>query len=484
VVRQRSRAWAAGRGRFVVTGAAAAMALALPLVGCGDDDSRGPAAGSDTAAADAATTTTDAGAVATTTATEATDPTGGSSTTTATEATTGSTATSDGGAATATVVPGGGPVEACPATGLSGGFDYGPSFVALDGETGDRAWHVCWDVPGNFVVVGVSGSLVLVVAAHFDGGTEAAALDAATGAQVWHRDAGAGGFGTSAVTDGAVVYLSDQISATWALDAATGDELWRVDVAGQLALGTGHLVATERAGPRALQVHDLDPRSGELRWTTTVEGGVERAHTVAGAVLVTTADAVFRNYAVAALDADGRTVWTAPIGADPVGSELVAVAEHANGDGDGIVLVHDPERPSELVALVPRQGGELWRVDGVRPRAAGGGFGLLVEDGRVLAHDAFPGGAPSVWVDLYTGERTPLSGPAGDDSQIFDVTSELAVTGGLEVGVVELTTGVERWRSAVRPVSVANGYPVGAAVVEEGAAAGTVVVAMSNESGA
>ncbi|MGC3998361.1 MAG: PQQ-binding-like beta-propeller repeat protein [Anaeromyxobacter sp.] len=145
---------------------------------------------------------------------------------------------------------------------------------ALDAKTGTWLWnHRREGKASGFSIHGISTPVVTggrVYTSYSDG--YVAALDAAGGQVVWERQVAPAGDYIDVdglATDGRRLYAAAYSGAVLALDLDSGSPLWahRTQGASRVVVAGALLVAVT-----ATQVHGLDLKTGELRWTQPFEG--------------------------------------------------------------------------------------------------------------------------------------------------------------------------------------------------------------------
>ncbi len=127
---------------------------------------------------------------------------------------------------------------------------------------------------------------------------------------------------------------------------------------------------TKAAAEHRWVVHDIDFKSGKTRWTRELQIGTPSIlrhlkNSFASETPVTDGERVYVYFGsiglLAALDMNGRTVWTKEFGAYN-GPQEFAPAASPILHKDRIYIVNDNTTESFLVALDKKTGGQIWKV--------------------------------------------------------------------------------------------------------------------------
>ena len=126
-------------------------------------------------------------------------------------------------------------------------------------------------------------------------------------------------------------------------------------------------------------VYDVDFRTGKVRWTRELRAGYPPLlrhikNSYASETAVTDGERIYVYFGaiglVAALDLEGRVVWTADVGAFNTSTEL-GPASSPLLYKDRLYILNDNTTQSFLVAFDKRTGKEMWRVNRAKAPASG-----------------------------------------------------------------------------------------------------------------
>jgi outer membrane protein assembly factor BamB len=196
-------------------------------------------------------------------------------------------------------------------------------------------WHATLDHPLVDSARSVADDLVLVWGRdRCDGAAHLVAGDAGSGEERWSvGPVDADGPAEVRTTGDVVVGADGADIVAWEL--TTGEERWRTRGAGdadvQIAADGGGVVATATDAPGSpARVSDLDPTTGEARWSVTLEGGRQVIDVAVTAQLVlvrtwgSTRPGELPTTEVEALDrSDGTRRWRSAVGISEIASPLV-----------------------------------------------------------------------------------------------------------------------------------------------------------------
>jgi len=295
-----------------------------------------------------------------------------------------------------------------------------PLLVAFDGQTGKQQWQRRGDHAGHFSVLGATSDGVIVMhgrCLEFDrdyesGDSSLVAFDAKTGREQWHvPDVTAIGsteaeYIVPAVLAGSwslIPVLSADRQKVRALDPRTGRQRWRVPSLGlvPVAQRDDFVVLASRGDVGPMRIAVLAAKSGELRWSSTIDQS-SVAHITAGSDAVV----VIGRGSAAAQDAvtmhvldvvDGTTTLTAPV--VPPSSNGFVIA------GDAAILAQGSAEPLSgssswhTFAYSLTTGTQLWDAPGWlwvvgrvgRSPAVFGATSFVSSAGRAAAVDAHTG---------------------------------------------------------------------------------------------
>jgi eukaryotic-like serine/threonine-protein kinase len=311
-----------------------------------------------------------------------------------------------------------------------------------------EAWTEAVALGGPVTGPAVARSALVVVAAR-----GVMALDPATGEPLWEMDRTEGPAGPPAIAGDLVVHASGSGSSTAvvARGLEDGNEAWRAfvdaDVPGGLVVADGLVYATTTAG----EVVALEADTGEERWRSEVEGGLEATPAVvedlvlvAGEVRQTGVVTVF------ALDAatGGRPQWRF----STPGPALPASAPASDGERAFVATSEGVLRALDLDG-----GGQVWTAEiraAVSSRQVPAASSPLVVADRLHLYGLGPGDGEERWTFLLADLRAL---PGGRQNTLSP--SSPAVLGGAAVigdtsgvlSAIDLDTGRLVWRSDLSP---------------------------------
>ncbi|UYQ66603.1 protein kinase domain-containing protein [Streptomyces peucetius] len=238
----------------------------------------------------------------------------------------------------------------------------------------------------------LAGGLLHVVtpgAGHYE------ALDPRTGEPRWDLDVPAY---ATVLTVGDTVLLVNDAGLVRAVDAATGEERWRKRHGGPGAHWVSHpggdgpaIAAAPSPDGTSTRISAVDPRGGELLWSTRLAGSLTPVELWDGSLYLLSAGTDGFTRAVVTLDTTthGRPVRRVPltVPADQAQATVSGQVVYIAAAGGSLTAV-DTARPAGSA-----QDAELWRLEtGVahlsRPVAGAGAVFLSAADGRLLAVDA------------------------------------------------------------------------------------------------
>ena len=125
------------------------------------------------------------------------------------------------------------------------------------------------------------------------------------------------------------------------------------------------------AGPQRWIVYDIEFKTGKVRWQRELKNGLPPLlrhvkNSYASETVVTDGERVYVYFGmlglVAALDFDGKVVWTKELGAFNTQVELGTGASPVLYK-DRLIIVHDNTTQSYIIAFDKRSGKELWKTN-------------------------------------------------------------------------------------------------------------------------
>ena len=268
-------------------------------------------------------------------------------------------------------------------------FGVGPTFYALDAQTGQELWKIqskTWfygaSLANHFVYVGNDDGYFY-------------AFNPKTGEEIWKSPLAGAGWSSPAIANGRV-YVGNRDQHLYAFDAQTGSELWKTELEDWatsdplvaddvIYVGSGN--HENHDGPRHL--YALDARTGAELWKFKTDSRLLTAPALSAntiyilsisgivyALKAPTPPPTFSIGSVEVSEKDGMKLLFVPAGEFTMGSE--------NGD--------DNEKPVHVVSL------DAFWID--QTEITNGMYALCVNDGKCVV----PGSKESITRPTYYGE--------------------------------------------------------------------------------
>lgn len=187
------------------------------------------------------------------------------------------------------------------------GSENRSGYTPVDGPTAPQvAWYVC---PSGFPIRSgpVTDGATVYVADEI--GNLFALNRTDHGRTLWNRSVGASA--TQPEVDGANLFVGTSTGSVVDLAAADGRVVWNTSLGSPIVQGPATVAGLVLAGTEAGTVVALDNGTGALRWSTHLGGPVAGAVAVDGTAVY----AVDSNGTVERLDVSGHLTWSAKVGA-------------------------------------------------------------------------------------------------------------------------------------------------------------------------